>query len=627
MPHKIGIYVRVSTEEQAQVIDGSIDSQQHRLKGFVDLKNLQDELWGKTVETYIDDGYSAKDTNRPAYQRMMKEIRSGKINLILVTDVSRLSRSIHDFCILLKELEENKAKFFSVKEQFDTSTPAGEMMIYNMINLAQFERKQTAERVSVNFHSRAMRGLLNGGAAVLGYDKDPTNSGKFMVNKTEVPLVERIFKTYLDERSLQATVKAMNATGIGPKCSPSRNYRHAQNGRWTISSVRTHLTNLAYIGKREVNRKYKKEDQDFLKPWQKHQIVTAAWPAIIEESDYWKVQTLLADNRQKERDRFASGKAKFFLLSGLLTCGDCGRALIGQASHGRGGTYRYYGHKILVGEPNECKIKRFRAEEIEQAVVDHLDEMLFRSGHLDNVEDRIRKILGGEAKGAQSEKSSVLEQLREVEKEIESAFSLYSEVNGYKTLVSAIKEKLTTFTEKKRTLVARQESILTVLQKGTDAREARLVIEDRAKAFKQGWPKATPQIKKRLVRGLLQRLVYSPDGLYTYYVTAKEVAAEAQIENEKRALESNSGALPNVYSLSARRPTGFLTSGGAPIVSIGGAGGNRTHVRKRFTAPVYRFSHNIRLDEQRLVTGFDHPPLTKSHSRSANDQSKASPQI
>lgn len=97
------------------------------------------------METYLDDGISAKDTNRPAFQRMMKDLRKGKINLILVTDLSRLSRNIMDFCVLLEELRTYKAQFLSIKEQFDTTTAAGEMMVFNMINLAQFERKQTSE--------------------------------------------------------------------------------------------------------------------------------------------------------------------------------------------------------------------------------------------------------------------------------------------------------------------------------------------------------------------------------------------------------------------------------------------------------------------------------------------------
>jgi DNA invertase Pin-like site-specific DNA recombinase len=161
MQHKIGIYVRVSTEEQAQVADGSIESQQHRINGFIDIKKHQEKGWGKVVETYIDDGYSAGSTNRPAYQRMIRDLKTGKINLILVTDLSRLSRNISDFCDLYKDLGKYKANFLSIKEQFDTSTPIGEMMVFNMVNLAQFERKQTSERVKANLLARSKRGLYN----------------------------------------------------------------------------------------------------------------------------------------------------------------------------------------------------------------------------------------------------------------------------------------------------------------------------------------------------------------------------------------------------------------------------------------------------------------------------------
>ncbi len=92
MKYKVGYYIRVSTDEQAQVLEGSLDSQKHRLNSFIDIKNLQEPNWGKHIETYLDDGFSAKDTNRPAYQKMMRDVRAGKINLILVTDLSRLSR-------------------------------------------------------------------------------------------------------------------------------------------------------------------------------------------------------------------------------------------------------------------------------------------------------------------------------------------------------------------------------------------------------------------------------------------------------------------------------------------------------------------------------------------------------
>ena len=78
MQLKIGAYTRVSTEEQASLVDGSLDNQKYRLTSFVDLKNVQEKNWGKIVEHYVDDGYSAKDTRRPAFQRMMSDLKKEK---------------------------------------------------------------------------------------------------------------------------------------------------------------------------------------------------------------------------------------------------------------------------------------------------------------------------------------------------------------------------------------------------------------------------------------------------------------------------------------------------------------------------------------------------------------------
>ncbi|NBT58980.1 hypothetical protein EBT16_09380 [bacterium] len=486
MPHKVGAYIRVSTEEQAQVVEGSIDSQKFRLKKFVEGKNDIEKTWGKLIDLYIDDGFSAKDTKRPAYQKMMRDVRAGKINLILVSDVSRLSRNIHDFCSLLKDLEDHKAKFLSVKEQFDTSTPAGEMMIYNMINLAQFERRQTAERVSMNFHSRALRGLLSGGNPILGFDKDPENRGRLIVNQSEAVMVRKIFDTYLETGSLQDTAKALNGSGIQPKIGEGRRCRHVSEGRWTVGSVRNHLLNLAYVGKLEVNRRFKNEDSDTLKSWQKYQIVDASWPAIVDEKVFYSVQKLVDENREKERFRFKTGQRRFFLLSGIIRCGECGRALIGQTSTGRSAAHRYYGHKIIVGETNSCRIKRFRSEDVEAAVVNHLDEMLLRAGYLDQIEKNIRQMMAGKTSDALAERERIKKDLLALDKEIESAFKLHSEMNSSPSVLDLVREKLESLADKKRELVKYLESTEDLIQKDQDAREARKVIEDQA--LEQTWP-------------------------------------------------------------------------------------------------------------------------------------------
>ncbi len=593
MLHKIGAYVRVSTEEQAQVMDGSIESQQHRLKSFVDLKNSQESRWGKIVETYIDDGFSAKDTRRPAYQRMMKDIRSGKINLILVTDLSRLSRNIADFCGLLKDLEEHRAKFLSVKEQFDTSTPVGEMMIYNMINLAQFERKQTSERVSMNFHSRALRGLMNGGNPLLGYDKDPTNPGKLVVNEAEAAGARMVFEKYLELGSLQATANFLSASSIRPKVSEGRKYRHALVGRWTVNSVRHVLTNFTYGGLREVNKGRKNEDQEFLKPWQRYQVVKASWPGIVSQEVFYSVQKLLAENREKERDRFNKSTPQFYLLSGVLRCGECSRALIGNASHGAVAVHRYYGHKQVVGESIKCKIKRFRAEEIEEAVVNHLSEILLRSGHLDEVEANIQKSHGSESKDLLLLRDSANRDLAGIDKDIENAFKLHGQMEGNPDVLKMIKEKLEQLSERKRVLVAQRERVLAKIDECSDIKESRHTIEENAMSLRKGWPKASPSMKKRLVRRLIDRLIYTSDGLHAYYNRTAKVQIPISAKSATETSESPSEVSPsNIYWLLKKksRPGGQLLDACASVVSNGGGGGNRTRVRSLSTSSLYKFS-------------------------------------
>ena len=594
MPHRIGTYIRVSTEEQAQVVDGSIDSQQHRLKRFTEAKNEVERKWGTIVDTYIDDGYSAKDTRRPAYQRMMRDIHSGKINLILVNDVSRLSRSIHDFCVLLKDLENCKAKFLSVKEQFDTSTPAGEMMIFNMINLAQFERRQTAERVSMNFHSRALRGLLSGGNPILGFEKDPQNKGKLVAIPEEAAKVRLLFETYLQIGSVQQTAKRLSELGIGPKVARERNCRHAKDGKWTIDSVTTHLKNFGYIGKIEVNRRFKNEDQDTLKAWQQYEIVDAAWPAIVDEKVFYAAQKVLEENRLKERSRILNGEKRVFLLSGILRCGECERALMGQTSHGRSNTHRYYGHKPGIASLITCKIKRFRADEIEQAVLQHLDEMILRAGYLDKVEANIREIIGGQNADNQMEREQIQKDLSSLDREIDSVIQLHTEMAGSSDIKNVIREKLEKLAERKKALGNYLETLETRAQRNQDAKEARMVIEDKVKAFKKGWHKATPSTQKRLIRRLIESLVYTPDGLRTHYVTAKDVEPVLPASQSKKAPESFPGALPfksTNQSFFSNGPGGTQPVRGSFIVGTGGGKRIRTADLLHAMQALYQLSY------------------------------------
>ncbi len=512
-----GAYIRVSTEEQASVIEGSLDNQKHRMQSFVDMKNVQEENWGEIVEYYIDDGYSAKDTNRPAYQRMLRDLKKGKINMILVTELSRLSRSIPDFCNLLEDLKDYQGKFLSIKEQFDSSTPAGEMMIYNMINLAQFERKQISERVAINCHSRALRGLNSGASTILGYDKKPDNKATLVVSKTEAEQVKDIFDLFIEHRSLAKTIPHLHTKLIRPKVSSNKRNRLALEGRWTSDSLGYLIQNPAYIGMKEVNKCKKNEEQHQLKPWQRYSVVKASWPAIISEATFKEAQHILEENRSQERARLKNGEKRVFLLSGILKCGECGRALVGHSAHGKNHVHRYYVHTSKKGDVIDCTLKRIRAEELETGLENHLSEILLRAGHSEKIEERIRTLSLAKPEDLKAKKQEIQKQIDKLQKDIDEVFRMQTGFGLESEGIKLVSEKLETLGQKKLALLAELENLKARENDKEDIENAIIDLKDRLESFARGWSKASTGMKKGLLRNLLESLVTIPTGLRVTY--------------------------------------------------------------------------------------------------------------
>jgi site-specific DNA recombinase len=548
MRRKIGIYVRVSTEEQAQVVEGSIASQKHRLASFVDIKNLQEPGWGIIVDTYADEGLSAKDTRRPAFQRMMSDVRKGRINLILVADLSRLSRNILDFCILLDDLKKYSAKFLSIKEQFDTTTPVGELMVFHMISLGQFERKQTAERVSLNFHSRALRGLRNGGPAILGYEKDPSTSS-YLVNESEAKSVNEIFQMYLEEGTIANTLKRLRAEKILRKVGNRKSDRLSQSQTWSRPALNHLLRNQAYIGKRQINQQYKNHDQDELKGFQKYQVVRASWPGIVPEDLFNDVQKSLDASLAHERVRLSCAERRVFFLSGILRCPECGAPYVGEAGHGRRETYRYYVHKRYVGKKMTCLVKRFSANTVEEKVVEHMNTFLQEQGYLLGVEQNIKA--GFNSKHAETAVAlrRVAGRLAEVEKEIMGVFRLQASMDDGPG-VELAKEQLNDLATKKselKILKAEKEAQLALSEENGRLNDA---TKSKILAFPTLWRKGKPAEQKRLLRTIFQFLQPTAGSLQVFYWLADSeisggptAGSSGTAQNDKRDVDSKSASL------------------------------------------------------------------------------------
>jgi DNA invertase Pin-like site-specific DNA recombinase len=356
----IGLYVRVSTEEQAENPEGSIKNQEARLREYVKLKQMVSPF-GEIKEVFIDAGISAKDMNRPALQGLLNKIRSRDIDMILVTELSRFTRSIRDFSILKEFLEKHQCKFLSIKDNFDTSTAAGELVMYMMANIAEFERKQTAERISHSFLARAKRGLYNGGSVPLGYEIDKEKQGHLVIHEEEAEIVKMIFATFLKEETLVKTAKYLNDKGM----TLPRRMRGSGGTRasfFRMDQVRKTLRNKAYVGIRVFSDK---EGDKYEVP--------AVWLPIIDEVTFERVQKLLSSNRYHKRTHL--NQRYPYTLSGFAYCAACGDRMAGKSAHGRNGKFPYYEHSWAIKNQAslskrllKCEPQRVPAAKFESAV-------------------------------------------------------------------------------------------------------------------------------------------------------------------------------------------------------------------------------------------------------------------
>ena len=373
--YNIGAYVRLSPSDEIRE-EGSLVSHPQRIENFVKMKNSQDSNWGKIVELYVDKDYSGKDMNRPAFKKMCQDIKTGKINAVMVTELSRLSRNVKDFCQFWEFLKEHNTKFFSLKENFDTSTAIGELMVIQSISFAQFERKTIVERIKSGVRARAERGLTSGGHPILGLNLDPVKKCHLLVNEEEKTQVKFIFEKFLELGTISKLQHFLNEEGYRTKSYTTKAGKQTGGNSWTQSSLYGLLTNLSYTGKREINKMKRHLNQETLPQEEHYQIVKAHWPSLISEEIFYGAQEQLEANKKRSFKNI-----HIYRISELLYCGLCGEKLCGQSSTGRDGIkYFYYGHKRKIlsqGEKHKerCELERIPAVKIEEVVIDRIGRL------------------------------------------------------------------------------------------------------------------------------------------------------------------------------------------------------------------------------------------------------------
>jgi DNA invertase Pin-like site-specific DNA recombinase len=370
---RCAIYTRKSTEEGLDQEFNTLNAQREACAAYV--LSQRHEGWTLLPDYYDDGGYSGGNMDRPGMKRLMADVRSGKVDVIVVYKVDRLTRALSDFARIVETLDEAGASFVSITQAFNTTTSMGRLTLNVLLSFAQFEREVISERVRDKIAASKRKGIWMGGTVPLGYD---VVERKLVINEAEAEIIRHILCRYLELGSVRELQETLKAEGILTKVQTMRDGSTRGGVPFARGPLYHLLKNPIYIG----SLPHKK----LVYPGQ-HQ-------RIVDQPLWNQVQQLLAENGANRQ--FGTNAANTSLLAGLIF-DEHGHPL--TPSHCKKGErrYRYYISTDRSGadQQRETKTLRLPAWEIERMVREGLGGLLANKGRL--VADLVGAALTGEA--------------------------------------------------------------------------------------------------------------------------------------------------------------------------------------------------------------------------------------
>src|SRR6476659_5397521 len=240
---RCAIYTRKSTEYNLELAFNSLDAQREACEAYI--KSQAHEGWRLVPDRYDDGGLSGASLDRPALQQLLADVRAGKIDIVLVYKVDRLTRSLADFAKLIELFDGHEVSFVSVTQSFNTSSSMGRLTLNVLLSFAQFERELIGERVRDKIAASKRKGLWVGGPVPLGY---AAVQKKIVVVPAEAEAVRTIFACYLALGSIRALAEELDRQGIRSKRRQLSTGRSVGGARFGVGALAHLLKNRFYIG-------------------------------------------------------------------------------------------------------------------------------------------------------------------------------------------------------------------------------------------------------------------------------------------------------------------------------------------------------------------------------------------
>lgn len=348
---RCAIYTRKSTDEGLEQDFNSLDAQREACEAYIHSQKGQG--WIVKEQRYDDGGLSGGTMDRLALQSLLSDIDAGKVDLIVVYKVDRLTRSLIDFSRIIEKLDAQDISFVSVTQQFNTASSMGRLTLNVLLSFAQFEREVTAERIRDKIAASKKKGMWMGGLSPLGYD---AIDKKLVINKDEAKVVQALFKLYLQFGSVRKLKEEADRLGLTTKKRKSGG-RCVGGLKFSRGHLYQLLHNPVYVG--EIAHKGK--------------TYPGLHDAILEKETWDTVQKRLDDQAPARTSSINTRQE--CLLTGLVF-DESGDRLSPSYAKKKGRRYRYYISNRLMHGANKNDGWRIPADQLERAVMQELHTFL-----------------------------------------------------------------------------------------------------------------------------------------------------------------------------------------------------------------------------------------------------------
>jgi len=419
------IYTRKSTSEGLDQDFTSLDNQRESAENYIN--SQKNEGWIALPEKYDDGGYTGANTERPALQKLIADIKEGKINCVVVYKVDRLSRSLLDFVQLLELFEKHNVAFVSVTQAFNTNNSMGRLTLNILLSFAQFEREIISERVKDKMGAARKKGKWLGGMPILGYDLDKVNH-KLLVNDKEAKLVREIFDLYLEEKSLLKVAIILNEKGRKTKQFTSKTGRSFGGTKFKNTNIQLILKNVLYIGKVRHNG----------------ELYPGLHEAIISDEIFDKTQQILANNRVG-RDN-PKNTRNTGLLNNILRCKACDSIMF-HTYTSKKGQYKYRYYVCMNAQKRgykNCPTRSVNAQQIENAVITSLVKIANDSELRREVLNDVNKKTREEIDAHEKKRKTLCKDARDLHDRIDNIKEMLKNPDGNKKELERELKTLTT---------------------------------------------------------------------------------------------------------------------------------------------------------------------------------------